>query len=187
MSLFGMGRLLPVWQLGGLLLFFLTAACSPLQSPLILEDSAEGRLVEGVPFYAQQGRYDCGPAALASLLGQRGAGVSLREIRDATYTPSLRGSLLPDLENYARSLDFETRSGRGDLALLRRAIDSDTPVLIPVETGFRELKRPHYLVVLGYAGENFIVYDGRQAGRAIAAAELDRSWQKLNRLYLYLE
>jgi ABC-type bacteriocin/lantibiotic exporter with double-glycine peptidase domain len=140
-----------------------------------------------VPFYAQQGRYDCGPAALASLLAQRNAGVSLEQIREATYTPALQGSLLPDLENYARRLGYGTSSGRGDLALLRGTINAGAPLLIPLEMGRWGLTRPHYVVVFGYVGSDFVVHAGKQGRMTIAAAELDRRWQKLNRLYLYLE
>jgi len=170
-----------------LLLICLVAACSPFKVPSIRTGPAAGWIVEGVPFYAQQGRYDCGPAALASLLAQRNAGVSLEQIREATYTPALQGSLLPDLENYARSLGYGTRSGRGDLALLRGTIDAGTPLLIPLEMGRWALTRPHYVVVVGYVGSDFVVHAGKKARMTITAAELDLRWQKLNRLYLYLE
>lgn len=176
-----------LWRSGGLLLIFLVAACGPLKSSPVRTDSAEGRILDGVPFYAQEGRYDCGPAALASLLKRRGESVSLEEIRAATYTPGLQGSLLPDLENYARSLDCGTRSGRGDLTLLRKAIDADTPVLIPLEMGRWKLTRPHYVVVYGYVGRDFIVHAGKRGNMTIAALDLERRWQKLNCLYLYLE
>jgi ABC-type bacteriocin/lantibiotic exporter with double-glycine peptidase domain len=149
--------------------------------------AAAGRIINDVPFYPQQGRYDCGPAALASLLGHRGVDVPLEQIREATYTPGLQGSLLPDLENYAHSLGYGTRSGRGDLSLLKKAIDAETPVLIPLEMGRWALTRPHYVVVFGYVGNDFVVHAGKQGRMTIAAVDLDRRWQKLNRLYLYLE
>jgi ABC-type bacteriocin/lantibiotic exporter with double-glycine peptidase domain len=179
--------LFPLRQAGVLLLFCLVSACSPLKAPLTMTESAAGRVIEGVPFHPQQGPYDCGPAALASLLGQRGNGASLAQIRAATYTAGLQGSLLPDLENYARSLGYGTRSGRGDLTLLRGAIDADIPVLIPLEMGRWALTRPHYVVVFGYVGSDFVLHAGKQERMTIAAADLDRRWQKLNRLYLYLE
>ncbi|MEZ4483461.1 MAG: cysteine peptidase family C39 domain-containing protein [Syntrophotaleaceae bacterium] len=187
MSLFGEGGAFQRWRAASLLSLCLVAACNPLRAPSGSIEGAAGRVIAGVPFYAQQGRYDCGPAALASLLAQRGASVSLAQIRAATYTPSLQGSLLPDMENYARGLGYGTRSGRGDLALLRRMIDAGTPVLIPLEMGRWALTRPHYLVVFGYDDRDFIVHAGKQPEMTIAAAELDRRWQKLNRLYLYLE
>lgn len=187
MSFFWGARPFRWWRAVGLPLLCLAAACSPLRAPSGSIKATAGRIIDGVPFYAQQGRYDCGPAALASLLAQRGASVSLERVRAATYTPALQGSLLPDLENYARSLGYETRSGRGDLALLRETINAGTPVLIPLEMGRWGVARPHYLVVFGYAGRDFVVHAGKQARMTIAAAELDRRWQNLNRLYLYLE
>ncbi len=170
-----------------LLLFCLVAACSPFRAPLSPVASSQGRILDEVPFYPQQERYDCGPAALASLLARRNPDVSLERIRAATYTPALQGSLLPDLENYARSLGYATRSGRGDLTLLRQAIDADIPVLIPLEMGRWLVRQPHYVVVLGYVGDDWIVHTGQRAGMTLSASELDRRWQKLNRLYLYLE
>jgi ABC-type bacteriocin/lantibiotic exporter with double-glycine peptidase domain len=111
----------------------------------------------------------------------------LEQIRAATYTPALQGSLLPDLENYARSLGYKTCSGRGDLTLLRGTIDAGIPLLIPLEMGRWALTRPHYVVVYGYTDSDFVVHAGKQENMTIAAADLDRCWQKLNRLYLYLE
>lgn len=187
MSFFRGTRLFRWWRSLGLPLLCLTAACSPLHAPSGAIEATAGRIIDDVSFYAQQGRYDCGPAALASLLAHRGASVSLERVRAATYSPALQGSLLPDLENYARSLGYETRSGRGDLVLLRETINGGTPVLIPLEMGRWEVTRPHYLVVFGYAGSDFVVHAGKQARMTISAAELDRRWQILNRLYLYLE
>lgn len=186
MRLAGGFRMLCSWSAACFMLLWLAAGCSPLQ-PSVAGGSRAGRVLDGVPFLAQEGRYDCGPAALASLLAQRGAGVSLAQIRTATYTPALQGSLLPDLENYARRLGYATRSGRGDLAVLRGAIDTGRPVLIPLEMGRWRLTRPHYVVVFGYVGSDFVVHAGKEARLTIAATELDRRWQRLNRLYLYLE
>ena len=182
----GCSRLL-LRQAGVLLLLYLASACSPLQGPPVMIEAAAGRIIKDVPFYPQQGKYDCGPAALASLLGHRGVDVPLGQIRAAVYTPGLQGSLLPDLENYARSLGYGTRSGRGDLSLLKKAIDAEIPVLIPLEMGRWALTRPHYVVVFGYVGSDFVVHAGKQGRMTIVAADLDRRWQKLNRLYLYLE
>jgi hypothetical protein len=113
--------------------------------------------------------------------------LSVAEVTRAVYTPALGGSLLPDLENFARAQGFVTRSGRGDLALLRQQIDAGRPVLIPVETGFWVATRPHYLVVFGYAAEGFLVHAGTLEGVFIKSDDLRAQWKKMNHLYLYLE
>lgn len=161
--------------------------CSPFQSHSWSPGQPGLHLVESVPFRAQESRDDCGPAALASLLDHRGRHLSVAEVTRVVYTPALGGTLLPDLENFARSQGFSTRSGRGDLALLRRQIDAGRPVLIPVETGIWVATRPHYLVVFGYGEQGFLAHAGTLKGVFVASDDLLDRWEKMNRLYLYLE
>ncbi|WP_221249477.1 cysteine peptidase family C39 domain-containing protein [Desulfuromonas versatilis] len=130
---------------------------------------------------------DCGPAALASLLGHRGRQVDPAEIRATVYDPRLGGSLLPDLENFAKSRGFSTRSGRGDLRLLRQQVDAGRPVLLPIDAGFGPLARPHYLVVFGYGDAGFLAHAGVAAGRFFPSEDFDRRWGAMNYLYLLLE
>lgn len=161
--------------------------CTPFQSPPRSPGQPGLQIVEAVPFRAQESRDDCGPAALASLLDHRGMHLSVAEVTRAVYTPALGGSLLPDLENFARAQGFVTRSGRGDLVLLRQQIDAGRPVLIPVETGFWVATRPHYLVIFGYAAEGFLAHAGTLEGVFIKSDDLRAQWEKMNHLYLYLE
>jgi ABC-type bacteriocin/lantibiotic exporter with double-glycine peptidase domain len=148
---------------------------------------ADAHFVENVPFFRQAGPYDCGPAALASLLAHGGRTIPPDSIALEVVSPVLRGSLLPDLENYARRQGFTTRSGRGDLAFLRQAIQMGRPVLIPLEMGMKPVSFPHYIVVFGYDDSGFRVHAGEQEAVFIAAAELDRRWATMNRLFLLLE
>lgn len=175
------GRLLLV------LMVFLAGGCTPFQQKHWSPDQPGLRVISGVPYRPQEQRDDCGPSALASLLAYRGREVSVAEIARAVYDPRLGGSLLPDMENYARQQGFGTRSGRGDLDLLRQAIDAGRPVVIPIETGFWRLSRPHYLVVFGYEPRRFLAHAGVREGAFIDADDLLRRWEKMNRLYLYLE
>jgi len=161
--------------------------CTPFRQEFWAPGQSGLRVIEGVPYRPQQQSDDCGPAALASLLAYRGVNVSVDEIARAVYEPKLGGSLLPDMENFARRLGFGTKSGRGDLDLLRQAIDAGRPVIIPIETGFWRLSRPHYLVVFGYDQRRFLVHAGVKDGVFIDADDLLRRWEKMNRLYLYLE
>lgn len=145
------------------------------------------RFVEGVPFFPQQARDDCGPAALASLLAHAGKAFAPEDIGREVYDARLGGSLLADMENFARRQGFSTRSGRGDLDLVRRRVDAGRPLAVLVDLGVGPLRRPHYLVVIGYDESRFLVYDGRTAGTFMAAGELERRWNAMNRLYLYLQ
>lgn len=170
-----------------LLALFLASGCTPLQRHGLSNGQTAIHVVPGVPFHAQQGTDDCGSVALASLLGHRGRGVPPEAVSRAAVSQKLGGALLPDLENFARLQGFVTRSGRGDLELLRRQIDAGRPVLIPVDMGIWLATRPHYLVVFGYDERGFIAHTGTEAEAFIDGGELLSRWERMNSLFLYLE
>lgn len=171
-----------------LLLLLWGSACSPFRHSLRDAESGPSlQRISGVPYHPQEAREDCGPAALASLLNHRGGKVSVAEIGREVYSAKLGGTLLPDLENYARRQGYATRSGRGDLQLLRRNVAAGRPVIALIETGFWAVSRPHYIVVFGYDDDRFLVHAGTREAVFIEAPELLNRWEKMNRLYLYLE
>ncbi len=170
-----------------IIVLLLGCGCATLRQHDWRAGEAGLHVVSGVPSIAQQSRTDCGAAALAALLAHRGREVPVATIAQKVDIPELGGSLLPDLENFARGQGFETRSGRGDLALLRRQIDAGRPVVVPVQLGFTLFSRPHYLVVFGYTDRGFLVQAGTGEGVFIAVDEFAERWAKMNSLYLYLE
>jgi ABC-type bacteriocin/lantibiotic exporter with double-glycine peptidase domain len=168
-------------------LVLLSAGCSPFGRTVQDPASAGFRTVSGVPFRTQEERDDCGPAALASLLAHRGREVPVPEIRQAVYSPVLRGTLLADMENYARSLGFVPRSGRGTLEFLRKEVEAGRPVVVPIQAGSLGISRPHYLVVYGYSRDRFLVHAGTEGSVTVAASDFLSRWERMNRLYLLLE
>ena len=169
------------------LMAFVATGCTPFQQQHWSPGQPGLRVISDVPYFPQEQRDDCGPAAVATLLSYEGRAVPVAEISRAVYDPRLGGSLLPDMENFVGQLGFATRSGRGDLDLLRQAIDAGRPVVIPVETGFWHISRPHYVVLFGYDQRRFLAHAGVRESVFIDAGELLRRWEKMNRLYLYLE
>src|SRR3569623_3188919 len=91
-------RLLP----GGILLLMivvLSGCAAPLQStawratlPAELTHAVE---LAAVPFFPQE-RYQCGPAALATVLASSGAAVTADELAPQVYLPARQGSLQPE-------------------------------------------------------------------------------------------
>jgi ABC-type bacteriocin/lantibiotic exporter with double-glycine peptidase domain len=107
------------------------------------------QLVGDVPFVAQRSDHDCGPAALAMVLGHFGLSVTLEEAgaRDAAFGSGVRAGTLRDLAR-ARGLEAFVVSGTFDD--LFDQVARGRPVLVglakPV-TGGRALA--HYEVVVG--------------------------------------
>jgi len=78
--------------------------------------------IEGVPFVRQQSAR-CGPASLSSVLSYYGAEIDPGAIASATYDERLGGSLITDLENFAKKRGFKTESGQGDIEKIKDLID----------------------------------------------------------------
>lgn len=136
-----------------------------------------------VPFVRQKPHF-CGPAALASVMAFFGDAIGQDEIARAVYSPSLKGALVTDLENYARGRGYKTELRQGSLDDVRRHIAARRPVILLVDRGLWFASRPHYLVVFGRSGDSFIAHTGDHAGVAFSPAELRSLWDKAGNVLL---
>jgi len=149
---------------------------------------ADLQIISGVPpFQEQTRRDDCAGVALASLLGHAGITVAAADIDAAVYEPLLGGALLPDLEKFAASAGASPRSGRGSLDDLSGLLRAGRPVLVPIDLGWSVWRRPHYVVLHGVGPAGFLMQVRQGETRILPAAELERRWSGMGRLYLYLE
>ena len=64
------------------------------------------------PFFPQQ-RYQCGPAALATVLGAHGRAVIPEQLVDAVYVPALQGSLPEEISATARRYGATDSAAQG--------------------------------------------------------------------------
>jgi ABC-type bacteriocin/lantibiotic exporter with double-glycine peptidase domain len=169
------------------IILFLASGCTPFRSFDQKSVTVSFRVIADVPLVVQQGAYDCGPAAISTLLAHRGIKLPIESVTQAVSTPQLGGSLLADLENFARQQGLVTRSGSGTQELLRRQIDAGRPVIVMLDTGFWLHTRSHYIVVTGYDTDGFVVHSGKERASYIFSRELSGRWAAMNNLYLYLE
>ncbi len=113
--------------------------------------------LETVPFHPQR-EFQCGPAALATVLGASGLPAAPGELTSEVFVPGRRGSLQTELAASARRrgrLAYELRPEHG--ALLEE-VASGRPVLVLQNLGLGLLPRWHYAVVVGYdAGRDVLV------------------------------
>src|SRR5512139_1678185 len=123
-----------LWLVAALLL----TSCAH-QVPLMQERVAQlPRRVElaATPFLPQA-RYQCGPAALATVLAARGVTVSPEELVREVYLPARQGGLL--------AVAVEP-----DLDAVLEEVAAGNPVLVLQNLGLDWLPRWHYAVVVGY-------------------------------------
>jgi hypothetical protein len=165
-------RLLPA-------LLLLQSACVPI--PETVSDLPEASFVEldQTPFYPQE-RYQCGPAALTTLLAMTDADVRLEDIVDKVYLPGRRGSLQLELLAATRS------SGRlpyvidGTMAAIRKELWAGRPVLILQNLGVAAIPRWHYAVVVGIdtGRSEIFLRSGTDRRRVMQLDTFLRTWRR---------
>ena len=145
----------------------------------------EAKILEGVPFVKQKARF-CGPAALASVMRFYGDNVSQEEIAEEIYTPKLRGALISDMAYYARQKGYSVETPNGEVNLLVSLLNEGVPPIVLVDRGRWIASIPHYYVIYGYNKKRntFLLHTGFASNEEIEFSELDREWQKMNRLLL---
>ena len=156
------------------------AACAAIP-PDVSELPAAADSIElgDTPFYPQE-RYQCGPAALTTVLAQSGAAVSLEEIVDKVYLPGRQGSLQIELLAAARTAGRLPYVIDGSLAAVWRELAAGRPVLVLQNLGVEAIPRWHYAVVVGIdvdRGE-IVLRSGTDRRRVTRAATFLRTWRR---------
>lgn len=135
-----------------------------------------------VPFHPQDA-YQCGPAALAMVLGAAGVEHTPEALRAAVFLPGRQGSLQAEL------LAATRRSGLLPYVLdptpeaLFAELAAGHPVLVLQDLGWLFTTRWHYAVVIGYdrPRRQFILHSGSTPGQVTGFDSFDRSWAKSGR------
>ncbi|MEQ9464352.1 MAG: PA2778 family cysteine peptidase [Haliea sp.] len=159
-----------------LALLTLLTACAGVTTPP--PDRAATELV-AVPFFPQA-EYQCGPAALATVLVHSGVTTTPEALAPEVYLPDRLGSLQLELRASAR------RAGRipftlpvGPEALLAE-LEAGNPVLVLQNLGLRSLPRWHYAVVIGFepAQQRIILRSGTERRRLERWSRFMASWER---------
>lgn len=134
------------------------------------------------PFYPQEA-YQCGPAALATVLGSAGLRRSPDEVRDEVYLPARQGSLQPEmLASTRRSGAVAYRLAAEPRALLKE-LAAGHPVLVLQNLRFDWAPEWHYAVAVGYdlPARQVVLRSGREKRLVMDLDAFDRSWAKSGR------
>jgi ABC-type bacteriocin/lantibiotic exporter with double-glycine peptidase domain len=139
--------------------------------------------IHGVPF-VKQDTLQCGPASLASVLLFYGDNIDQYTIGKEIYSDKLKGTLITDLENFARKRGFQTLLAQGTIGELKQFVDKGRPVIVLVDLGVWLVSKPHYLVIAGYTESGFIVHSGYEASNLYGYNRFQRVWDKTGRAFL---
>jgi len=154
----------------------LIAGCA--SRPPVLPQAGVAVELSDTPFFPQED-YQCGPAALATVLQAAGTAVRPATLLDQVYVPARQGSLQVELQAATR------RAGRipyhiaPDLGALRAELNARRPVLVLQNLGLGFMPAWHYAVVIGLdpATDRVILRSGTERRRLTPAREFLRSWR----------
>jgi len=135
-----------------------------------------------VPFFPQK-QYQCGPAALATVLRSAGAAGSPDELVGEVYLPGRKGSLQVELVAAARSRDRLVYPISQDLPALMRQVAAGTPVLVMQNLGVKLIPIWHYAVVVGYDLEagTLVLRSGTTQRRVMGMRRFMSTWNRAER------
>jgi predicted double-glycine peptidase len=130
-----------------------------------------------VPFFPQTD-YQCGPAALATVLAHAGADVDADDLVSEVYVAGLRGSLQPELLGATRRHGFIPYVIAPEPGALVAELAAGRPVLVLQNLGIDRVPVWHYAVVVGIDGDDVILRSGVEQRRSERTTRFLRSWQR---------
>ena len=110
-------------------------------------------LLDQVPFFPQT-RYQCGPAALATVLNAQGLNTHPDVLKDLVYLPEREGSLQVEMVAAARSHNMVVYPLEPELDAILEEIAAGNPVLVMQNLRLSWWPQWHFAVVVGYNANN---------------------------------
>ena len=169
---------------GVLLVSLLLVACTtPYQTRELLAgppaDLPVSMELTNTPFFPQE-RYQCGPAALATVLGTYGLPATPEELVDDVYVPALKGSLPEEIVATARQQGMLAYPLSARLDALLHEVAHGHPVIILQNNGTPWWPRWHFAVVIGYDLQQqvLLLRSGTSKRLQTSLATFERTWER---------
>ena len=167
-------------QLILLLAIVLLGACA--RAPVIPIGSVglpERVELDEVPFFPQED-YQCGPAALATMLTQRGIATAPEDLVPRVYLPQRKGSLQVEMVAAARAHDLLVYPLEPRLEAVLAEVAAGNPVLVLQNLAFDRWPQWHFAVVVGYdlTAQTVVLRSGTTRRWTGSFHQFERSWAK---------
>jgi len=152
------------------------ASGPPLLDYGLTLDSAE---ISNTPFFPQSD-YQCGPAALATVLGADGLELTPEALVPHVFLPGRQGSLQAEIIATTRRHDRMPYVLQPNLDALLTEIAVGTPVLVLQNLGLRMLPQWHYAVVIGYDAptDTILLRSGTTERLKMSRVRFQTSWAR---------
>jgi tetratricopeptide (TPR) repeat protein len=152
----------------------------PAEAPRIVE-------LTDTPFHPQS-EFQCGPAALATVLGASGVQTTPDEVQPLVYLPARRGSLQVEMQAAPRKYGRLAYALSPDFNSILAELVAQRPVLVLHNYGLPFWPRWHYAVVVGYDSQEdqVVMRSGTTARQLMSARTFMRAWDNGDRWALVL-
>lgn len=165
-----------------LLLGFLLTACSHTpQTNQLNQQAFEPRQaeLEDVPFFPQT-QYQCGPAALATVMQYRGIDILPETLTDQVYIPEKQGSLQIEMVAATRKQGLMAYPLTPNMEDLLTEVAAGNPVLVMQNLGYNWKPFWHYAVVVGFDidSQELILRSGETERWQTTLKTFERTWAR---------
>ena len=157
-------------------------ATSPQLQALLDRDAAgipQRAELAAVPFHAQED-FQCGPAALAMVLGAAGKPVEPEALRPQVYLPDRRGSLQVEMLAAARRNGLVAVELKPSLSGLLAEIAAGNPVVVLQNLGLDWYPVWHYAVAIGYdlGARHITLRSGGERRLELPLGTFEHTWRR---------
>jgi hypothetical protein len=138
--------------------------------------------LDATPFFPQR-EYQCGPAALATVLVASGVTTNADELVDAVYLPGRKGSLQPEIVAATRTRGRVPYLVPPNVDALLASLAGGEPVLVLQKLGAGPWPGWHYAVLVGFDLEanEFLLRSGTDRRLTMSAKKFLWSWDRAGR------
>lgn len=163
----------------------LLAGCAS-RTPLLAPSARTVELAD-TPFFPQK-KYQCGPAALATVLSATGISVTPEQLVPQVYLPARHGSLTVEMQAAPRRHGLLSYALAPRLDAIVEELDAGRPVLVLHNYGLPFWPRWHYAVVIGYDAttQRLLLRSGTKRRQQLSAANFMRAWDNADRWAMVL-
>ena len=163
----------------------LAAGCAhraALIAPALTAPAQPAVELTDTPFFPQRD-YQCGPAALATVLVASGVDVTADALVGRVYLPGRKGSLQPELLATSRSFDRLPYVLERALPALLSEVAAGHPVLVLQNYGLESVPWWHYAVVIGFDAtqDRIVLRSGTEERLEMSARRFMGTWERADR------